>query len=140
MLPTFAAKFCEKLDASPRLQRIIQITSREERTTKRFFLLGLAVAAWIVFSMASAEAAQPDPTKFLTLHEVKPVQERTRDAEGQPVSVINQVDILLQLPGENIARRMRVPLTSTLFLDPRAPAARTYEAVVGLDGEIEAHK
>lgn len=142
MLHKFVEKLCEKLDASPRLQRIIQITPREERIAKRLFIPAIAAGAAIVFLMVSVEAkaAQPDFRQFVTVHEVKPVLSPKTDAGGQPVSVVNQVDLLVQLPGERVARRIRAPLSDTLFLDPRAPAPgeRRYEAVIGLDGQVEA--
>lgn len=89
--------------------------------------------------MASAEAAQPDPRNFFTVHEINPITASKRDSEGQPVKVVNEVDLLVQLPGEHVARRIRVPLRGTLFLDPRAPAPGElrYEAVIGLDGQVE---
>lgn len=139
MIEKFAEKFCQKLDTSPRIQKFIQITPRQERIATWLSLPALAAAAWLVFWMGSAEAAQPDFTKFWTVHEVKPLVQDKRDAEGQPVHVINQVDILIQLPGERVARRVRAPLQNTLFLDPRAPepGTHTYEAVIGLDGQFE---
>lgn len=139
MLQKFAEKFCEKIDSSPRIQKFIEITPHQEKIAKWISLPALAAAAWLIFWTASAEAVEPDLTKFWTLHEVKPVLRNKRDAEGQPVQVVNQVDILVQFPGERVARRIRAPLQHTLFLDPRAPAPGelTYDAVVGLDGQIE---
>lgn len=139
MLDKLAQKFCQKLDSSPRVQKIIAITPQQEKIAQWIFLPALAAAAWLLFWMGSAEAAQPDLTRFWTVHEVKPVLQTKRDAEGQPVHVVNQVDILIQLPGERVARRVRAPLQNTLFLDPRAPepGTHTYEAVIGLDGQLE---
>lgn len=126
MLHKFVEKLCEKLDASPRLQRIIQITPREERIAKRLFIPAIAAGAAIVFLMVSVEAkaAQPDFRQFVTVHEVKPVLSPKTDAGGQPVSVVNQVDLLVQLPGERVARRIRAPLSDTLFLDPEGSGHR----------------
>ncbi|MHB1352161.1 MAG: hypothetical protein ACYCWA_02495 [Thiobacillus sp.] len=142
MLDKLARQVCDKLDSSPRVQKIIAITTRQEKIAQWIFLPALAAAAWLLFWTGSAEAAQPDPTKFWTAHEVKPLVQDKRDAEGQPVHVINQVDILIQLPGERVARRVRAPLQNTLFLDPRAPepGIRTYETVIGLDGQLEENR
>lgn len=141
MLQKFAEKFCEKLDSSPFLQKLIEITPRQEKIAKRIAIPALIVAISLVFLVlsAEAEAAQPDPRNFFTVHEIKPVLSPKTDAGGQPVSVVNQVDLLIQLPGERVARRIRAPLSGTLFLDPRAPTPdeRRYEAVIGLDGQIE---
>lgn len=144
MFQKIAEKFCGMIDSSPRIQEFIEITPRQEKLAKRLFIPAMAACAWLVFLMFSAQAgaAQPDPRNFFTVHEITPILASKRDSEGQPVKVVNQIDLLVQLPGERVARRIRVPLRGTLFLDPRAPAPgeRTYEAVVGLDGEIEVHK
>jgi len=141
MIQKFAEKVCNKIDTSPKLQKIIEITPREEKIAKRLFIPAVCLATWLIFLMASAkaEAAQPDSREFFTVHELKPVLTLTRDSGGQPVNTVNQVDLLVQLPGELVARRIRAPLHDTLFLDPRAPAPgeRTYQAVVGLDGQLE---
>lgn len=135
-------KLFSKLDSSPRYQKIIEITPRQEKIAKRLSIPTHVAVITLIFWMAPTEAAEPDLTKFFTVHEVKPILEKKRDANGQRVGVVNHVEILLQLPGERVARRVQAPLQDTLFLDPRAPTpgARRYEAIIGLDGELEASK
>ncbi len=140
MIQKFAEKICEKIDSSPRIQKFMEVTRREEKIARRLFIPAIAAGVALIFLMAPAEASQPDLRNFFTVHEIKPILSPKTDAGGQPINVVNQVDLLVQLPGERVARRIRVPLRGTLFLDPRAPAPdeRHYEAVIGLDGQIEA--
>lgn len=131
-------KIFDKLDASPAFQNFITPTIREEKIARKIFVPAICAAIWLVFLASSAGAAEPDLTQFFEVDEASPILVRTQDSTGQPVNTIDQIDLLVRLPNENFARRVRVNLKNTLFLDPRAPAPgqRTYDAILELDGTV----
>lgn len=102
----------------------------------------LAIVSLIFLALGGVTASQAsgfNNNHFLSIHEVNPVYTPTQDVYGQPVFTVDQVDVLIQLPGQMYAHRVRANLKGTLFLDPRAPlpGQRKYNAVLGIDGEIE---
>lgn len=116
------------------------ITHRQEKIAKWLFLPALGAAVWFLSWSAQATAAELDLKKFFLVHEAKPILIQTQDADGQPINEVRQISLLVQLPGERIARRILVSLDDNLLLDPRAPAPgeKTYHGIVELDGSFTA--
>lgn len=133
-------KIFNKLYASPVFRNFITPSIHEEKIARKIFLPAICTAIWFVIWAASATAAEPDLTKFFTVHEAKPVLIQTQDSDGQPIQEVRQISLLVQLPGERIARRILVSLDDNLLVDPRAPAPgeETYHGIVELDGSFTA--
>ncbi len=140
MFEKFVGKFCGWIDASPAFQRFLTITPRQEKIARLTFLPALAVAAWFIFWSVQATAAEPNLERFFLIHEAKPILIQTQDANGQPINEVRQISLLVQLPGERVARRILVSLDDNLLLDPRAPAPgeKTYHGIIELDGSFTA--
>lgn len=82
MFEKFAEKFCQKMDASQTAQRFLAVTPRQEKIMKWIFLPWLGVTIWFIFWIPAAIAAEPDFSKFFTVHEAKPILLKTQDAGG----------------------------------------------------------
>lgn len=140
-------KICKKLDET----NFLHITRKQEKIMQWLSIPAIAAAICLVFSMAPANAAEIDLSspryddaarlsEYFGVLELKPILATKYDKAGRQYFTVDEVEMLVQLPGQKVARRMRAGLGNTLFLDQNAPlpGQKTYDAVIGLDGLPEA--